>query len=199
MTRGSTARLSKAEEHESTRSFFLHLTSMRTTALCSIAAALVASGCVQDLSAPPLPETFPLRATITADNRCTVETLGRTYTSIGQVRGAILPTFTGSLENSGFHTVGCWVAMSDGTDGDFLIIFSGDSFQKPFEPGNYLPRFEAPYGSSEKLASVIFRTVALPGERVRTIDQSTGAITIEAGPGGAKTIRVDVSAIKFEG
>ena len=171
---------------------------MRITALYAIA-ALVAAGCVQDLSAPTTPETIPLRATITADNRCTVETLGQTFTSIGQVRGVTLPTFTGSLESQGFHAVGCWVAMSDGTDGDFVLTFSGDSFQKPFESGSYLPRFEPPYGSTEKLVSVTFRTQALPDHRLRTIDQSTGSVTIETAPGGARTIRVDLSVIKFEG
>lgn len=172
---------------------------MRITALSSIAAALVVAGCVQDLSAPPPVETIPLRATITADNRCTVETMGRTYTSIGQVRGATLPTFSGSLENSGFHAVGCWVATSDGTDGDFVLLFSGDSYQKPFELGSYLPRFEPPYGSTEKLVGVTFLTVALPDHKLKTIDQSTGGVTIEVAPGGAKTIRVDVSVIKYEG
>ncbi|HYN81489.1 MAG TPA: hypothetical protein VES88_08305 [Gemmatimonadaceae bacterium] len=171
---------------------------MRITALCSTA-ALVATGCIQDLSGPPAVETIPLRATITPDNRCTVETLGRTYTSIGHVRGATPPTFTGTLENSGFHAVGCWVAMSDGTDGDFVLLFSGDSFQKPFEVGSYLPRFEPPYGSSEKLVSVSFQTVALPDHRLKTVDQSTGAVTIEAAPGGGRIIRVDVSVIKYEG
>ena len=171
---------------------------MRLTALFSIA-ALVATGCVQDLSAPTPPEMIPLRATITPDNRCTVETLGRTYTSIGQLRGATLPTLSGSLVSDGFHGVGCWVAMADGTDGDFVLTFSGNSFQKPFEPGNYLPRFEPPYGSSEKLVSVTFRTVALPDHRLKTIDQSSGSVTIETGPGGAKTIRVDVSVFKYKG
>ena len=172
---------------------------MRLTALCSIAAALVATGCVQDLTGPPLPETFPFRATITPDNRCTVETMGKTYTSIGQVRWAALPTFSGTLENSGFHAVGCWVAMSDGTDGDVVLLFSGDSFQKSFEPGSYLPRFEPPYGSAEKLVGVVFRTVAVPNHLLRTIDESTGGVTIEAAPNGARTIRVDVSVVKFEG
>ena len=83
--------------------------------------------------------------------------------------------------------------------GDFVLTFSGNSFQKPFELGSYLPRFEPPYGSSEKLVSVTFRTQALPDHRLKTIDQSTGAVTIETGPGGAKTIRVDVSVIKYEG
>lgn len=170
---------------------------MRITALFAIS-ALVSTGCVQDLSGPTPPEMIPLRATITPDNRCTVETLGRTFTSIGQVRGAVLPTFSGSLVSDGFHGVGCWVAMPDGTDGDFVLTFSGNSFQKPFEPGNYLPRFEPPYGSAEKLVSVTFRTVVLPNQRLKTIDQSTGAVTIETAPNGTKTIRVDVSVIKYD-
>ena len=183
----------------STRLFFLLIrTPMRITALFSIA-ALVGTGCVQDLSGPTPPEMIPLRATITPDNRCTVETLGRTFTSIGQVRGAVLPTFSGTLASEGFHGVGCWVAMPDGTDGDFQLTFSGDSFQKPFEPGSYLPRFEPPYGSSEKLVSVTFRTMALPDHRLKTIDQSKGSVTIESGPGGAKTIRVDVTVFQYEG
>lgn len=89
--------------------------------------------------------------------------------------------------------------MADGTDGDFVLTFSGNSFQKPFELGSYLPRFEPPYGSAEKLVSVTFRTIVLPNERLKTIDQSTGGVTIETGLGGAKTIRVDVSVIKYEG
>ncbi len=88
--------------------------------------------------------------------------------------------------------------MADGTDGDFVLTFSGDSFQKAFEVGSYQPRFEPPYGSAEKLVSVTFRTVALPNQRLRTIDQSTGAVTIEAGSNGAKTIRVDLSVIKYD-
>jgi hypothetical protein len=172
---------------------------MRIIALASIAAALVATGCVQDLSAPTPPETIPLRATITADNTCTVETLGRTYTSIGQLRGATLPTFSGALENDGWHAIGCWVAMSDGTDGDLVLTFSGNSYQKPFEPGAYTPRFEPPYGSSEKLVSVSFRSVAQQGFRLKTVDESTGGVTIEGTLSGGKTIRVDVGAIKYGG
>lgn len=172
---------------------------MRIIALSSIAAALALTGCVQDLSAPASPELFPFRATVTADNHCTVETLGRTYTSIGQVRGATLPTFAGTLESDGWHAIGCWVAMSDGTDGELVITFSGNSYQMPFEPGSYSPRFEAPYGSTEKLVSVSFRSVALPDYRLKTVDESSGGVTIEGPVSGGKTIRVDVGVVKYEG
>lgn len=171
---------------------------MRIIALSSIAAALALAGCVQDLSAPTPPETFPLRATVTADNRCTVEVLGRTYTSIGQVVGATLPTFSGSLVNDGWHAIGCWVSNTDGTDGSLILTFSGDSYQKPFEPGTYMPRFEAPYGSSGKLVSLTFRMAVLGNQRLRTINESTGSVTIEGPLSGDKTIRVDVSVVKYD-
>jgi len=171
---------------------------MRIIALSSIAAVLVATGCVQDLSAPTPLENISLRATITSDNRCTVETMGRTYTSIGQVRGATLPIFSGALQNDGWHSIGCWVAMSDGTDGELVLTFSGNSFQKPFEPGSYSPRFEPPYGSSEKLVSVSFRSVAFGNMKLKTIDQSTGGVTIEGTLNGVKTVHVDVSVIKYQ-
>lgn len=171
---------------------------MRISALSSIAALLVATGCVQDLSEPKPLEYVALRATITSDNKCTVETMGRTYTSIGHVRGVTLPTFSGALVNDGWHAVGCWVAMSDGTDGELALTFSGNSYQKPFEPGNYSLRFEAPYGSPEKLVSVSFRSVAFGDMKLRTVDQSTGAVTVEGTLEGAKTVRVDVMAIQYE-
>lgn len=170
---------------------------MRIIALSSIA-ALVLSGCVQDLSAPAPPETFPLRASVTADNTCTVEVLGRTYTSIGHVVGATLPTFSGTLENQGYHAIGCWVLNSDGTDGSLLLTFSGDSYQKPFEPGTYMPRFEAPYGSTGKLVSLTFRMAVLTNQRLRSTNESTGSVTIEGLLSGAKTIRADVSVVKFD-
>ena len=171
---------------------------MRIIALSSIAAALALTGCVQDLSAPAPPETFPLRATVTADNTCTVEVLGRTYTSIGQVVGATLPTFSGSLENDGWHAVGCWVVNVDGTDGALILTFSGDSYQKPFEPGTYMPRFEAPYGSSEKLVSLTFRMAFLQDQRLRTTNESTGSVTIEGPVSGNRKISVDVSVVKYD-
>jgi hypothetical protein len=88
--------------------------------------------------------------------------------------------------------------MSDGTDGELVLTFSGNSFQKPFEPGSYSLRFEPPYGSAEKLVSVSFRSVAFGNMKLRTIDQSTGGVTVEGQLNGAKTVRVDVTAIKYE-
>jgi hypothetical protein len=171
---------------------------MRNIALSSIATIFVVAGCAKETTAPVQLESFPLRATVTPDNRCTVEALGMTYTSIGQVRGVVLPAFSGTLENAGYHAVGCWVAAPDGSDGDLVVLFSGDSFQKQFETGTFQPRFEPPFGASEKIVSVSFRAAILPNERLATVDESTGSVVVESNSAGNRTVRVDVTAIKYE-
>lgn len=143
-------------------------------------------------------ETFPLRATITPDNHCTVEALGKTYTSIGQVRGAVLPNFTGTHESDGWHVVGCWVSNVDGSDGDLVVVFSGDSRQQPFATGSFKPTFEPPFGSTEKIVSVSFRASTYGAEKLLTVRESTGAVTVESSATGARTIRVDVTASKYQ-
>jgi hypothetical protein len=155
-------------------------------------------GCVVEPTVAPPLDTFALHATVTPDNKCTVEALGRTYTSIGQVRGAVLPTFSGSLENEGYHAIGCWVANADGTDGDLIVTFSGNSFQQPFPTGTFEPMFEAPFGSTLKLVSVSFRASFFPNEKLRTNDGSEGSVVVESALSGARTIHVDVMAIKYQ-
>jgi hypothetical protein len=171
---------------------------MRNIALSFIATILVVAGCAKETTAPVQLESFPLRATITPDNRCTVDALGKTYTSIGQVRGVVLPAFSGTLENAGYHSVGCWVAASDGSDGDLVVLFAGDSYQKQFDTGTFQPRFEPPFGAADKIASVSFRAAILPNERLATVDQSTGSVVVESNSAGNRTVRVDVTAIKYE-
>jgi hypothetical protein len=171
---------------------------MRNIALSSIATIFVVAGCARETTAPVQLESFPLRATVTPDNRCTVEALGKTYTSIGQVRGVVLPSFSGTLENAGYHAVGCWVAAPDGSDGDLVVLFSGDSYQKQFETGIFQPCFEPPFGTTDKIVSVSFRAAILPNERLATVDQSTGSVVIESNSSGNRTVRVDVTAIKYE-
>lgn len=171
---------------------------MRHIAFSSVVAALAMAGCVKEPSAPAPLETFPLRATVTPDNRCTVVAEGRTYTSVGQVRGALLPAFSGTLVNDGWHAIGCWVSNADGTDGELVVQFSGNSYNLPFATGSFKPSFEPPYGSDEKIVSVSFRAQALGSEKLRTIDESAGAVTVESNAAGARTIRVDVTAIKYQ-
>jgi len=159
---------------------------------------LVFVGCVVEPTAAPPLETFALRATVTPDNKCTVEALGRTYTSVGMVRGAVLPDFSGSLENDGYHAIGCWVSNADGTDGDLIVTFSGNSFQQPFPTGTFEPIFEPPFGSTEKLVSVSFRASFFPNEKLRTNNGSAGSVVVESASSGARTIHVDVMAIKYQ-
>jgi uncharacterized lipoprotein YbaY len=171
---------------------------MRHFGFSSIAAALVLAGCAKETTAPVQPASVTLRATITPDNRCTVETLGQTYTSIGQVRGVVLPAFSGNLENDGYHAVGCWVAAPDGTDGDLVVLFAGNSFQKQFETGTFQPRFEPPFGATDKIVSVSFRAAVLTNQRLATVDQSTGSVVVDSDAKGNRTVRVDVTAIKYD-
>jgi hypothetical protein len=162
------------------------------------AALLGLPACVKVPTAPVHVETFPLRATVTPDNHCNVDALGKTYTSIGQVRGAVLPNFTGDLQSDGYHAIGCWVSNVDGSDGDLIITFSGNSYQQPFPTGSFVPVFEPPFGSTEKIVSVSFHSSSYGPEKLQTIDTSTGAVTVESAPTGARTIRVDVTAMKYQ-
>ena len=173
---------------------------MKQTVIISVATAalLGLAACVKVPTAPVQVETFPLRATVTPDNHCTVDALGKTYTSIGQVRGAVLPNFTGDLQNDGYHAIGCWVSNVDGSDGDLIITFSGGSYQQPFPTGSFVPAFEPPFGSTDKIVSVSFHSSSYGPEMLRTIDTSTGAVMVESASNGARTIRVDVTAMKYQ-
>lgn len=172
---------------------------MKNLILSSVAAVVVLAGCTpKDATAPALPESVAFRATITPDNKCTVETLGKTYTSVGQVRGAVLPAFSGTLDNTGYHAVGCWVGAPDGTGGDLAVLFEGDSRGKPFDTGTFQPRFEPTFGGSNKVVSISFFSTAVTGGRLATIDQSTGSVVVTSDAAGNRTVKVDVSVIKYE-
>jgi hypothetical protein len=172
---------------------------MKKLTFSSIAAVLVLAGCAQKDATAPVPlETLSFRATITPDNKCTVETLGRTYTSVGQVRGVVLPSFSGTLDNAGYHAVGCWVGAPDGSGGDLAVLFEGDSRGKPFDTGTFQPKFEPAFGGSDKIASISFFTTALTGWRLATVDQSTGSVVVTSDAAGNRTVKVDVSVIKYE-
>ena len=145
-----------------------------------------------------LSKRSPFRATITPDNKCVVETLGKTYTSVGQVRGVVLPAFSGTLDNAGYHAVGCWVGALDGSDGDLALLFEGDSRGKPFETGTFQPKFEPTFGGPDKVVSISFFAKALTGGRLATVDQSTGSVVVTSDAAGNRTVRVDVSVVKYE-
>jgi len=158
------------------------------------------AGCVKVPTAVPDAPQFPLRATVTPDNHCTVEALGQTYKSVGQVRGAQLPNFTGDLDNAGYHAIGCWVANVDGSgaDGDLIITFSGNSYQQPFPTGSFKPILDPPFGGTEKIVTVSFRASTYDQVKLKTVNESTLAVTVDSSPTGARTINVDVTAVKFQ-
>ena len=174
---------------------------MKKIALTSMGLfAIAVAACVKVPTAVPDAQEFPLRATVTPDNHCTVEALGKTYKSIGQVRGAVLPDFKGDFVNEGYHAIGCWVANVDGSgaDGDLIITFSGDSYQQPFPTGSFKPILDPPFGGTEKIVSVSFRASTYGAEKLKTVNESTGAVTVESSSSGARTINVDVTAVKFQ-
>lgn len=142
-------------------------------------------------------EMVPLHAVITSDNRCTVVALGKTFTSVGQVNGAQLPAFVGTLVNDGYHSITCWVGNSDGSDGNIIVTFSGNSYQKPFPTGSFRPLFEPPWGVADKYAGVLFMSSVLKAEQLRTIDESSGSITVETTTSGT-TVTVDVTAMRYQ-
>lgn len=171
---------------------------MKKFIFASIAALAGLTACVKVLptDSDPGVQTAQLRATITPDNRCTVELDGKTYQSVGQVRGATLPAFVGAT-NLGYHEVACWVGNVDGSDGSISISFSGNSFNKPFAVGSFLPRYEAPSSTDDHFATVTFQGSGYPGRLFRTDDSATGVITVESAANGDRTIRVDVTATKL--
>jgi hypothetical protein len=142
-------------------------------------------------------EMVPLHAVITSDNRCTVQALGNTFVSVGQLQGAQLPAFTGTLKNDGYHSITCWVGGPNGSDGNIIVTFSGNSYQKPFPTGTFRPLFEPPWGVSEPYAGVLFMTSVLTGEQLRTIDESSGSITVQTTSSGT-TITIDVTAMRYQ-
>ncbi len=163
----------------------------------SAAALLVFAGC-QENTGPrePLP-TFRVQATILETNTCSVNALGKSYSSIGQIRGDVPSQFIGTRADLAYHGFGCWVA-TDGGDGDLVVIFSGSHFGKALEPGTYPLRKELLPDTPVGYASVSFRPSSLEnGHRLRTLDTSVGSVVVEATPTGGRTIRVDVEAVEW--
>ena len=173
---------------------------MKRIIVASIALAAGLTACVKVLptdSDSSAVEKVQLRATVTPGGLCTVDFQGKTYQSLGQVRGAVLPTFIGAT-NGGYHEVACWVGnVLDGSDGNLAISFSGNSFQKPFAVGTFIPRFEAPAATDDKFATVTFQGSRFPGQLFRTDDNATGTVVVESGANGERTIHVDVIATKL--
>lgn len=164
---------------------------MRLTHFTLPAALFVTAACVEQASAPIELPKHRLTATVTSDNHCTVNVMGKTYSSIGQVRGDVPSQFIGTIPDESYHGFGCWVSTDDG-DGDLIVIFSGNNLGKPLEVGQYAVQFNVYDETPRHIAAVNFRPSSLGGERLRTRDNSVGTVTVSAAPDGGRTITVDV-------
>ena len=108
---------------------------MRISVLAVSAAALALSGC-EKATAPDVPPTYHLQATVTASNNCQVSVFDKNYSSIGQIRGDVPTAFVGTVPDKSYHGFGCWVATNDG-DGDLIVLFAGNNLGKPLQVGTY--------------------------------------------------------------
>lgn len=165
--------------------------------LTALSAALIATtACAEASSAPKEVPTFHLTATVTENNHCTVTVLGKTYSSIGQVRGDVPSQFIGTVAEKSYHGFGCWVQTGDG-DGDLVVLFSGNNLGKPLEPGTYPLALEIFDNTPLHTAALNFRPSDLGGDKLRAKDNAAGAVTVEATPSGGRKITADVEVVRW--
>jgi hypothetical protein len=141
--------------------------------------------------------TYRLTATITEDNRCTVNVLGKTYNSAGMVRGDVPAQFIGTVADKSYHGFGCWVKTEDG-DGDLVVLFAGNHLGQPLDVGTYPPKLEILDQTPLHTAAVNFRASEFAGgEKLRTKDNSSGDIRVEEAPGGGRRVIIDVDLVRW--
>lgn len=161
-----------------------------------LAFALLAS--CTETSGPVDVPSFRLTATITEDNRCTVNVMGRTYVSEFQVRGDLPAKFIGTLANESYHGFGCWVGTGDpAIDGDLVVLFAGNNLGKPLAPGTYSLGFDIFDNTPAGVSSVNFRPSELGGHRLRSKDGLPGTVTVEETPTGGRKITVDAEVVRW--
>ena len=160
-----------------------------------VAVIALAAGC-KEQTGPVESPTYRITATVTEDNKCTVNALGKSYSSIGQVRGDVPSKFVGTLSDKTYHGFGCWVAADQG-DGDLIVLFSGNNFGKPLKAGTYPLKLELLDDTPPNFASVNFRPSEFGADRLRTRDGAVGSVTVTETPAGGRTITVDVEAVRW--
>jgi len=169
---------------------------MKNPIVVPIFAALLSAGCNPEAVAPTPLETFPLTATITEANECTVTVLGKTYQSKGQVRGDVPANFVGTLKDESYHGFGCWVE-TQGSDGDLVVLFAGNAYQKPLAVGTYPAAFEIVDETPPNTSQVTFRSGSFDGVKLITPDGARGNVIVETTPRGGRLIRVDVDVFRY--
>ena len=161
----------------------------------ALSAVIGGLGCAKP-SEPVEAPTFRLTATITEDNHCTVNVLGKTYSSIGQVRGDVPSQFIGTVPDKSYHGFGCWVKTADG-DGDLVVLFAGNHLGKPLDTGTYPPKLNILDDTPLHTAAVNFRPSEFGGDKLRTKDTSTGNVRVEEVPGGGRRVIIDVDLVRW--
>ena len=199
LSMGNLCRAGSARGFQASRPSTSFAISMRYKLLAASAAMLGATGCVEKTtSAPEAPPTFHLTATITESNTCAVKVLDKEYSSIGQVRGDRPKSFVGTLPTENYHGFGCWVATSGG-DGDLVVLFSGNNVGKPLAVGTYTPSLDILDETPPMRTQVKFRTAELGTDKLITMDNLPGTVTVEATPTGGRVIKVDVDVVRWWG
>jgi|SRR5687768_4455636 len=163
--------------------------------ILAIPALLIASACVE-VTTPEPAAKVRLTASITDTNTCTVNLLGKTYSSANNVAGDLPSRFVGTVRDASYHGFGCWVGTSDG-DGTIVVLFSGNNFGKPLEVGTYKVGLEVLDDTPAHVASVSFGGSHFGGHKMRTTDDSAGTVIVEATPSGGRRITIDVEVVRW--
>jgi hypothetical protein len=118
------------------------------------------------------------------------------YSSIGQIRGDVPKQFVGTIPEQSYHGFGCWVATSGG-DGDLIVLFSGNNLGKPLAVGTYALTHQVLDNTPLGMAAVTFRPSMLGGDKLRTMDNATGNVIVEATSTGGRVIRIEADVVRW--
>jgi len=169
--------------------------SMRFPLIAVSAAALTVLAC-KEASAPDVPPTVHLTATVTESNNCEVSVMDKNYSSIGQIRGDVPTRFIGTVAEKSYHGFGCWVATSGG-DGDLIVLFSGNNLGQPLAVGTYPLSQDILDNTPIGRASVSFRPSDLGGDKLRTLENAAGSVVVDSTASGARRIHVTAEVARW--
>ncbi|MEO5579466.1 MAG: hypothetical protein ABIR58_02330, partial [Gemmatimonadaceae bacterium] len=129
-------------------------------------------------------------------NKCAVAVMGKNYASDGKVRGDVPAKFIGTLPTANYHGFGC-IVDNTGGEGDLIIIFSGNNFQRPLAVGTYQLVTEILNETPAMRANVTFRAPGIGGEKLATFDGARGSVVVDTTANGGRRIRADVDVFRY--
>jgi hypothetical protein len=177
------------------------LYSMRKS-LFALTLLVAASACkIESTTQPVDVPLYHVVATVTGSNTCAVSAMDKTYGSIGQVAGDVPSKFIGTLDKN-YHGLSCWVSVDGGNtknggDAFINIIFSGNNFGKPLAVGTYKLTWLVLDETPPMTATIRFHPSDLDGDELRPLDNAVGSIVVDSAANGARTIHVDLQAIRY--